>query len=189
MKEYRTHFESRLGEPGYRQPGRAPFRFVRRTGIVLTFLTWGAFLVSFFLPTAATIASLGAPVAVQNGWQTFVDSLIVPLSEDGIGSMWFEPIMLLCLLSPVPNGLMLFAPLVNLRARLYAAFYGALLLFTGIAALGVCLEIYDGISVGFYVWIASIFVTAMASFLIAGSYAMEDNAEHDRMLAELKNSM
>ncbi len=178
-----------------RKPGRASFRFVRRTGIVLTFLAWGAFLVSFFLPAAAPIASLGAPVAVQSGWQTFVDSLTVTLSEDGIGSLsgmwstWFEPIMLLCLLSPVPNGLMLFAPLVNMRARLYAAVYGALLLFTGIAVLRVCLEVYDGISAGFFVWIASIFVTALASFLIAGSYAMEDNLEHDRMLAELKNSM
>lgn len=171
---------------------RASFRLIRRAGIFLTFLAWGAFLVSFFLPTAAPLASPGAGLAAQSGWQTFVDSLTLPLSEDGfwhLWSTWFEPIMLLCLLSPIPNGLMLFAPLFNLRARLYAAVYGALLLFAGITAIVVCWDVYDGLNAGFYVWIGSILVTALASFLIAGSYAMEDNFEHDRMLAELNGSL
>jgi hypothetical protein len=169
---------------------KASFRLVRRTGIVLTFLAWGAFLVSFFLPTAKPIESFSTSEVRQSGWQTFVDSLTVPLSEDGLWSLRYgNPLVLMCLLSPLPNALALFAPLVILRARQYGAFYGAFLLFTGMTALVVCMQVCDGISAGFYVWIASIFVTALASFLIAGSYAMEDNAEHDRMLAELQGSL
>ena len=166
---------------------RRPYRPVRQTGVVLTFVAWFAFIISFFLPTAAQIGSMvGAPLAIQNGWTTFVESLT--LSAEAVGNPWqqFHPLAILCYLSPIPNGLMLLAPLVNMKTRHYAAFFGVILFLNATTAIWLCWEVYDGIAIGFYFWITSIFLMALASFLISGSYVMEDNIEHERMLAELK---
>lgn len=53
-------------------------------------------------------------------------------------------------------------------------------------AIWVCRPAYAGLTIGYYTWNGSILVMALASFLISGSYAMEDNIEHDRLLAKLK---
>ena len=159
-----------------------PFRRVRRTGIFLTLLAWSAFLASFFLPTAVQIGSLaGAPLDAQSGWQTFVDTWHL-----SVAAARHRPFALLCVLSPLPLGLMLIAPLVNLTTRQYTVFFGLILCLTGISALWVCLDVYEGLRVGFYLWIGSILTMALSSFLISGSYLMEDNAEHARLLEELK---
>jgi len=163
---------------------REPFMLVRWIGLVLAIMAWPAFLVSFLLPTAVQIGSMpGAPLDLQSGWQTFVDTwqLSTAAAEK-------EPFALLCLLSPLPNGLMLLAPPVNLTMRHYTVFFGVVLCLTGTSAIWVCLQVYEGLSVGFYLWIGSILTTAMASFLISGSYLMEDNTEHAHLLAELKKT-
>jgi len=143
---------------------RGSFRLMRWTGIVLTLLAWPAFLVSFFLPTAVQIGSmLGAPLELQSGWQTYVDTwqLSTAAARD-------EPFALLCVLSPWINGLMLLALPVNLMTRHYTVFFGVILCLTGTSAIWVCLQVYEGLNVGFYLWIGSILTTAMASFLISG---------------------
>ena len=163
--------------------GKGSFRWLRRTAFVLTFLTWPVFLASFFLPAAVQIGSMaGAPLGVQSGWQTFVDTLTLSFEAAWSTS---EPLFFLCYLSPLPNGLMLFGPLANLFAKRYAAFFGAALFLSATSALWVCLEAYDGLSIGFYLWIGSMLGMALASFMITGSHFMEDNAEHARLLAEL----
>ncbi len=157
---------------------------MRWAGVVLTFLAWPVFLVSFFLPTAVQIGSMsGAPLASQSGWQTFVDTwqLSIDAARD-------EPFALLCVLSPWLNGLMLVALPINLTLRHSTVFFGVILCLTGTSAIWVCLQVYEGLNVGFYLWIGSILTMAMASFLISGSYLMEDNAEHARLLAELKKT-
>ena len=176
---------------------REPFRLARRIGIFLTAVAWAAFLVSFFLPVAAQIGSLpGAPLGLQSGWQTFVDSLMLSMdvatssvTSWGIfGINRFQPLVVLCLLSPVPNGLMLLAPPANLKLRHNAAFLGAFLFLSGVSAFWVCWQVYEGLTVGFHVWIGSILVMAVASSLIGASWFMEDNVEHERLLAELKKT-
>lgn len=165
---------------------RKPFRLMRWTGFVLTLLASAVFLVSFFLPTAVQIGSLpGAPLNVQSGWQTFVESFMLAVEAAGYQ---FQPLPLLCVLSPLPNGLMLLGPLANLTMRHYAVFFGAILLIVGTSALWVCLEVYEGLSVGFYLWMGSILTMALASFLVSGSYLMEENAEHERLLTQLKKT-
>ena len=170
--------------------GRDSFRWVRGTGVTLTFVAALAFLVSFFLPTATQIGSImGAPLAIQSGWTTFVESLTLP--AEAVGNPWqqFQPLAILCYLSPIPNGLMLLAPLVNMKTKHYAAFFGVVLFFNATTAIWVCFEVYEGISVGFYVWIGSILMMALASFLISGSHVMEDNLEHERLLAEWEGKL
>jgi hypothetical protein len=163
---------------------RSQFRLARRSGIVLTWLAWITFLVSFFLPTALQIGSmLGSPLARQSGWQTLVDTYA--LSLDAAGD---NPLALLCLLSPLVNLPMLIAPVTNLTLKHYAGLTGALLFFGGIAAIWVCTQVYEGLAIGFYFWIGSILAMALASFLISGSWIMEDNEEHERLLADLKAS-
>jgi len=169
---------------------RESFRWVRGTGVTLTFAAALVFLVSFFLPTATQIGSMmGAPLAIQSGWTTFVESLTLSAEVIGVPMFNFQPLAILCYLSPIPNGLMLLAPLVNMKAKHYAAFFGAVLFFNATTAIWVCFEVYEGISVGFYVWIGSILMMALASFLISGSYVMEDNLEHERLLAEWKGKL
>jgi len=55
----------------------------------------------------------------------------------------------------------------------------------GVSAVWVCTRVYDMLAIGFSIWIGSILAMALASFLISGSYLMEDNTEHERLLAEL----
>jgi hypothetical protein len=176
---------------------RETFNLVRRTGVVLTFLAWAAFLVSFFLPTAVQIGSmLGAPLGPQSGWQTFVDSFLLSIDVAinsveqslGSGTRQFQPLVLLCMFSPVPNGLMLLAPLANLKLKHYAALPGTILFIAGTSAIWICWQVYEGLTIGYYLWNGSILVMALASFLITGSYFMEDNAEHARLLGELKQT-
>lgn len=45
------------------------------------------------------------------------------------------------------------------------------------------------LSIGFYLWMGSMLGMALASFMITGGYFMEDNAEHARLLAELKEAV
>ncbi len=165
------------------KPERDKARLARRTGVVLTFVAWIAFLSSFFLPAAICIPSIpGGALAAQTGWETFLDTL--RLAAEAIGHV-FRPLVLLCMLSPLPNGLMLLAPLANLQLKSYTAFYGAALLFSGTSAIWVCWQVYEGLNVGFFVWVGSILAMALASFLIGGSYFMNDSAQHAQLMAEL----
>ncbi len=177
---------------------REIFRLVRWLGIVLTFLAWAAFLTSFFLPTAVQIGSmLGSPLAPQSGWQTFVDSFLLPVdvltesAEQSIisGGNQFQPFVLACMLSPLPNFLMLFALLANLKLKHYSALFGAVLFVSGATAIWICWQVYEGLTIGYYLWNGSILAMALASFLIAGSYFMEDNVEHARLLEDLKEAV
>ncbi|MHB8903423.1 MAG: hypothetical protein ACYC6Y_32060 [Thermoguttaceae bacterium] len=163
---------------------RVPFGLLRGTGILLSLLAWGAFFASFFLPAADQIGSMpGAPLGPQSGWQTFVDSLL--LSTTAAGWAW-QPLTLLCLLSPVPNGLMLLAVPANLALKQYAACVGALLFLTAVSAFWVCWQVYEGLALGFYLWIGSILAMALASFLIGASWVVEDNRDYQLALAQLQ---
>ncbi len=167
------------------KPERDRARLARLTGVVLTFVAWIAFLSSFFLPAAICIPSVpGGALAAQSGWETFLDTL--RLAAEAIGHA-FRPRVLLCMLSPLPNGLMLLAPLANLKLKSYTAFYGAALLFSGTSAIWVCWQVYEGLNVGFFVWVGSILAMALASFFVAGGDFMKDGAEAERLLAELKD--
>ncbi len=174
---------------------REPFRLARRIGIVLTAVAWWAFLVSFFLPAAVQIGSLpGAMMGPQSGWQTFVESLTLSIETASYSSwsLWggvrYKPLVLMCLLSPVPNMLMLLTPLGNLKLKHSAAFIGPLLLVSGVIVFWVCWQVYEGLTIGFYLWIGSILAMALASSLIGASWFMQDNVEHERLLAELKKT-
>ena len=167
-----------------------PFPFTLWAGRLLTFLAVAAFITSFFLPAAGNAGSFpGIPPMVDTGWEVFVES-VTALNNPPFGFVWFfNPIALIvCLLAPLPNVLMLAAVPGNLLLKRSAVALGAILLLLGGTAFWFCWYYYGYLAIGFYLWIGSIVAMAIASFLVAASYAIEDNIEYDQRLAELKKS-
>lgn len=163
-----------------------PFPFTRWAGRVLTFLAAGTFVTSFFLPAAGNPGSFpGIPPMLETGWEVFVESVTVFSS-----SFWvFNPIeLMVCFLAPVPNVLMLVAVPGNLLLKRGAVALGVVLFLIGGMAFWFCRQYFGCLSIGFYLWIGSIFAMAIASLLVAASYVIEDNIEYDQRLAELKKS-
>ena len=165
---------------------RKPFSSTRWAGRLLTILAAGAFVTSFFLPAAGNAGSFpGIPPMLGTGWEVFVESVTVFNN-----SFWvFNPIeLMVCFLAPVPNVLVLVAVPGNLLLRRSAIALGAILLVSGGMAFWFCWYHFGCLGIGFYLWIGSIFAMAIASFLVAASYIIEDNIEYDQRLAELKKS-